>query len=35
MKRRGFKFFGPTIVYASMQAVGIIDDHFMGCFRGN
>ena len=33
MKRRGFKFVGPTIVYAWMQAVGIVDDHAIGCFR--
>jgi DNA-3-methyladenine glycosylase I len=33
MKRRGFKFVGPTIVYAWMQAVGIVDDHAQGCFR--
>ena len=33
MKRRGFKFVGPTIVYAWMQAVGIVDDHSIGCFR--
>jgi DNA-3-methyladenine glycosylase I len=33
MKRRGFKFVGPTIVYAWMQAVGIVDDHAKGCFR--
>jgi DNA-3-methyladenine glycosylase I len=33
MKRRGFKFVGPTIVYAWMQAVGIVDDHQAGCFR--
>ena len=33
MKRRGFKFVGPTIVYAWMQAVGIVDDHALGCFR--
>ena len=33
MKRRGFKFVGPTIVYAWMQAVGIVDDHSRGCFR--
>jgi len=32
MKRRGFKFVGPTIVYAWMQAVGIVDDHAAGCF---
>lgn len=33
MKRRGFKFIGPTIVYAWMQAVGIINDHEIGCYR--
>ncbi|HVN99479.1 MAG TPA: DNA-3-methyladenine glycosylase I [Steroidobacteraceae bacterium] len=33
LKRRGFKFVGPTIVYAWMQAVGIVDDHAIGCFR--
>jgi len=33
MKRRGFKFVGPTIVYAWMQAVGIADDHAEDCFR--
>ena len=33
MKRRGFKFVGPTIVYAWMQAVGIVNDHAAGCFR--
>jgi DNA-3-methyladenine glycosylase I len=33
MKRRGFKFVGPTIVYAWMQAVGIANDHAAGCFR--
>jgi DNA-3-methyladenine glycosylase I len=33
MKRRGFKFVGPTIVYAWMQAVGIVNDHSRGCFR--
>jgi len=33
MKRRGFKFVGPTIVYAWMQAVGIVNDHERGCFR--
>lgn len=32
-KRRGFKFVGPTIVYAWMQAVGIVDDHSTECFR--
>ena len=33
MKRHGFKFVGPTIVYAWMQAVGIVNDHSAGCFR--
>jgi len=33
LKRRGFKFVGPTIVYAWMQAVGIVNDHSDGCFR--
>ena len=33
LKRRGFKFVGPTIVYAWMQAVGIVDDHSATCFR--
>jgi DNA-3-methyladenine glycosylase I len=33
MKRRGFKFVGPTIVYAWMQAVGIVNDHSTHCFR--
>src|SRR4051812_18522734 len=33
MKRRGFKFVGPTIVYAWMQAVGIVNDHSCDCFR--
>jgi DNA-3-methyladenine glycosylase I len=35
LKRRGFKFVGPTIVYAWMQAVGIVNDHSIGCFRRN
>ena len=33
LKRRGFKFVGPTIVYAWMQAVGIVNDHSAHCFR--
>ena len=33
MKGRGFKFVGPTIVYAWMQAVGIVNDHSIKCFR--
>jgi DNA-3-methyladenine glycosylase I len=35
LKRRGFKFVGPTIVYAWMQAVGIVNDHSFDCFRRN
>lgn len=31
--RRGFKFVGPTIVYAFLQAVGVVDDHTRDCFR--
>jgi DNA-3-methyladenine glycosylase I len=30
---RGFKFVGSTICYAFMQAVGMVNDHFVGCFR--
>jgi len=33
LKARGFKFVGPVIVYAWMEAVGIVDDHAAGCFR--
>jgi DNA-3-methyladenine glycosylase I len=33
LKGRGFKFVGPTIVYAWMQAVGIVNDHAAECFR--
>jgi DNA-3-methyladenine glycosylase I len=33
MKLRGFKFVGPTIVYAWMQAVGIVNDHAQRCYR--
>jgi DNA-3-methyladenine glycosylase I len=33
LKGRGFKFVGPVIVYAWMQAVGIVDDHAATCFR--
>jgi DNA-3-methyladenine glycosylase I len=35
LKRRGFKFVGATIVYAWMQAVGIVNDHAASCFRRN
>ena len=31
--KKGFKFCGPTIVYAFMQAVGMVNDHFVDCFR--
>jgi DNA-3-methyladenine glycosylase I len=33
LKRRGFKFVGSTIVYAHMQATGMVNDHVVGCFR--
>jgi len=33
LKIRGFKFLGPTVVYAHMQAVGMVNDHTMDCFR--
>lgn len=33
MKKRGFSFFGSTICYAHMQAVGMVNDHERGCFR--
>jgi DNA-3-methyladenine glycosylase I len=33
LKRRGFRFVGSTIVYAFMQATGMVDDHVAGCFR--
>jgi len=33
LKRRGFKFVGPTITYAWMQAMGIVNDHALSCFR--
>ncbi|MFT9383522.1 MAG: DNA-3-methyladenine glycosylase I [Acetobacter orientalis] len=35
LKKRGFKFVGPVIVYAWMQAVGMVDDHDPSCFRYN
>lgn len=35
LKKRGFKFVGPVIVYAWMQATGIANDHIVGCFRRN
>ena len=33
LKQRGFKFVGPTICYAFMQAAGMVNDHLVGCFR--
>lgn len=33
LKKRGFKFLGPTVVYAHMQAVGMVNDHVTQCFR--
>jgi DNA-3-methyladenine glycosylase I len=35
LKKRGFKFVGPTICYAFMQAVGMVNDHLTTCFRYN
>jgi DNA-3-methyladenine glycosylase I len=32
-KKRGFNFVGPTICYALMQAIGMVNDHISGCFR--
>jgi DNA-3-methyladenine glycosylase I len=33
LKRRGFRFVGPTICYAFMQACGLVNDHTTDCFR--
>jgi DNA-3-methyladenine glycosylase I len=33
LKKRGFTFVGTTIVYAFMQAAGLVNDHLVGCFR--
>ena len=35
LKKRGFKFVGSTICYAFMQATGMVNDHFVSCFRHN
>jgi len=35
MKKRGFTFVGPTVCYAFMQTVGMVNDHLVGCFRRN
>jgi DNA-3-methyladenine glycosylase I len=33
LKRRGFRFVGPTVCYAFMQACGLVNDHVVSCFR--
>jgi DNA-3-methyladenine glycosylase I len=33
MKKRGFNFVGSTIIYSHMQATGMVNDHYLGCFR--
>jgi DNA-3-methyladenine glycosylase I len=33
LKKRGFRFVGPTVIYAFMQSVGMVDDHTVDCFR--
>jgi DNA-3-methyladenine glycosylase I len=33
LKKRGFKFVGPTMVYAFMQTAGFVNDHCVDCFR--
>jgi len=33
LRQRGFRFVGPTTCYAFLQAVGVVDDHLLGCFR--
>jgi DNA-3-methyladenine glycosylase I len=35
LKKRGFRFVGPTVCYAFMQAVGLVDDHTVDCFRAS
>ncbi len=35
LKKRGFKFVGTTVVYAHMQATGMVNDHLIGCFKYN
>jgi len=32
LRKRGFRFVGPTTAYALMQATGMVDDHLVGCF---
>jgi DNA-3-methyladenine glycosylase I len=33
LKKRGFRFVGPTVIYAFMQAIGMVNDHTVDCFR--
>lgn len=33
LKQNGFQFVGPTVIYAHMQATGMVNDHLVGCFR--
>ena len=33
LKARGFRFVGSTIIYAYLQATGVVNDHITGCFR--
>lgn len=33
LKQQGFKFVGPTIIYAHLQAIGLVNDHLVSCFR--
>jgi len=33
LKKRGMKFVGPTIIYAYMQSIGMVNDHLLGCFK--
>ncbi|WP_307045101.1 DNA-3-methyladenine glycosylase I [Agromyces ramosus] len=35
LRRRGYRFVGPTTMYALMQATGMVDDHLAGCFRAS
>jgi DNA-3-methyladenine glycosylase I len=35
LKKRGFKFVGSTVIYAHLQAIGIVNDHIVSCFRYN
>ena len=34
LRKRGFRFVGPTTVYAAMQALGVVNDHLAGCASG-